>query len=639
FDDFFGGTGITGTPCDSSNEGDPIVLYDRYAQRWFLLDFAWASSETDGSYFSIAVSKTSDPTGDWWQYAFRADATLMDDYPKCGIWHDGIYITANMFSFAGGFQHVKIWALQKPDIYSGTLNAQYVTDSSFEAWSILPSNAVGDTAPPAGAPNYMYGYDADEWGGNPSDILTVWKYDVDWSTPGNTAWTGPVKINTAAFSLHSSNIRQQGTANKLDTLYSRLMYPATYRNFSTHESVYLCHLVDVGGIGCMRWYEVRISGGTSSIYQQGTYNPDSHHRWMGSIAGDKDGNIAMGYSVSSSSMYPAIRYAGRLSTDPLNVLSQGEATLIDGTGSQSVFDRWGDYSQISIDPSDDETFWYTTEYLSVTGTNWQTRIGSFKMATSTSTASSYYTFHGSNYNGTVGAEFAVFRPADGSWRVSGSSTVLWGTSTDIPVPGNYDGDSDTDIAIFRPSTGRWAVRGSASVAWGTSTDIPVPGDYDGDGDTDFAVFRPSDGSWRVSGSSTVLWGTSTDIPVPGDYDGDGDTDMAVFRPGDGSWRVRGSSTVLWGTSTDIPVPADYDGDGDTDMAIFRPSTGRWAVRGSASVAWGTSTDIPVPADYDGDGTADIAIFRPSTGRWAVLGTASVAWGTSTDIPLVSHKQQ
>lgn len=165
FDNFFSGTGITGTPCDEDNYGDPIVLFDPYAQRWFVLDFAWDSGQTDGSYFSIAVSKTSDPTGAWWQYALRADNTLMNDYPKVGIWNDGIYITANMFQFSGSFQGCKIWALKKPDIYNGTLTAQNIFDSSYYAWSILPSNAKGTTAPPTGAPNYMYTYDCDEWGG------------------------------------------------------------------------------------------------------------------------------------------------------------------------------------------------------------------------------------------------------------------------------------------------------------------------------------------------------------------------------------------------------------------------------------------------------------------------------------------
>jgi hypothetical protein len=377
FDDFFEGPSVAGTPCDENNNGDPIVLYDQYENRWIILDFAWTGT-SNGSWFSIAASKTSDPTGDWWLYAFHADPTLMNDYPKLGVWPDGIYVTANMFQFGGSFQHVKVWAFEKPDIYNGRLTAQYVTDNSWEAWSILPANAKGATAPPAGAPNYMYAMDADEYGPPGQDAIHWWKYSVDWGNPGNTTWEGPYTMPTAPFGLTAAGIPQPGTSVTLDSLYGRLMNPANYTNFGTHASVYLCHVCEYNNKRTKRWYEVRINSGTSSIFQQGTYAPDIHHRWMGSIAGDKHGNIAMGYSVASSTLYPSIRYAGRLSTDPLGELSQGEASIVEGSGSQTVYSRWGDYSCMTMDPTDGETYWYTNEYLSSTGVNWKTRIASFK---------------------------------------------------------------------------------------------------------------------------------------------------------------------------------------------------------------------------------------------------------------------
>ncbi len=380
FNNFFGGSGITGTPCDSNNNGDPIILYDQYAEQWFVLDFAWDPSETDGSYFSIAVTKNGDPMGEWYQYAFRADTSLMDDYPKCGVWENGIYITANMFQFSGGFQHTKVWALKTPALYNGTLTSQSITDSGTHAYSLLPTHAKGGTAPPTGAPNYMYAVDADEYGSGHSDALYVWKFDVDWNNSGNTTWTGPVSMSTAAYGLTSTRVPQPGTSNTLDTLYGRLMNPAVYRNFGTHQSVYLCHVAEYSGRRAMRWYEVRIASGSSSIFQQGTYSPDSNHRWMGSVAADMDGNIALGYSVASSSVYPSVRVAGRLSSDTPGELSQGEATIVAGTGSQTSYNRWGDYSAMSIDPVDDKTFWYTQEYYSADGTNWNTRIGSFTVA-------------------------------------------------------------------------------------------------------------------------------------------------------------------------------------------------------------------------------------------------------------------
>jgi len=206
---------------------------------------------------------------------------------------------------------------------------------------------------------------------------------VNW-TANTFTWTGPYTMTTAAFGLTATGVKQRCGAT-LDTLYGRLMYSANYRKFATYDSVYLCHVCEGSSRRLMRWYEIRISGGTSSIYQQGTYSPDSNHRWMGAIGADKYGNIAMGYSVSSSGMYPAIRYAGRLVGDTLGQLAQGEASLVAGGGYQSSYTRWGDYSSMSIDPDDDETFWYTQEYYTSSGTNWQTRIGSFKMSSTPDT--------------------------------------------------------------------------------------------------------------------------------------------------------------------------------------------------------------------------------------------------------------
>jgi hypothetical protein len=382
FDDFFGGPGITGTPCDNDNNGDPIVLYDSYANRWIILDFAWYSNFSTGSWFSIAVSQTSDPLGNWYLYAMPAHPSWINDYPKLGVWHDSIFITANMFGHSSPypFYGVQIWALNKADLYSGTLNSQSVFDNGNLSWSILPANAKGPTAPPANTPNYMITMDADEYGPPYTDKLVMWEYDVDWGNPGNTTWSGPVFLPTAPFGLTASNVPQAGTANTLDSLYGRLMFPANYREFDGFASMYVNHVCELGGRRTERWYEVRLNGGTPSIFQQGTYAPDSHHRWMGSIGADEDGNIALGYSVSSTTLHPAIRYGAQASIDSNpGVLTLGEDTIIDGTGSQTYTDRWGDYTHMTIDPVDDQTFWYTNEYYISNGSNWQTRIGAFKL--------------------------------------------------------------------------------------------------------------------------------------------------------------------------------------------------------------------------------------------------------------------
>jgi FG-GAP-like repeat/NHL repeat len=278
-----------------------------------------------------------------------------------------------------------------------------------------------------------------------------------------------------------------------------------------------------------------------------------------------------------------------------------------------------------------------------------------------------------DYDGDGRAELMVYRPGNGSWYKSTSSSSFtggtatqFGLSGDVPVPGDYDGDNTNDLAVCRPSTGVWFILQSATATMITvalpgsaSGDVPVPGDFDGDGKTDPAVYRPSIGVWTVIASTTgqpfrIALGRGTDIPVPGDYDGDGRTDAAVYRPSTGIWLIRFSSTanntslaIQWGLSADVPVPADYDGDGKTDLAVYRPATGVWYILTSSSgyasslaIQWGLTGDTPVPADYDGDTRADLAVYRPAIGTWFILQSSTAyttsveySWGLNGDIPI------
>lgn len=375
-------------PCSTSNDGDPIVLYDHLADRWMMSQFALPNYPSGPFYQCIAVSQTGDPTGAWYRYAFQISATKLNDYPHFGVWPDGYYMSVNQFA-GTAWGGAGVVAFERDKMLQG-LSAQAVY---FDLYSIdpnlggmLPSDLDGP-APAAGTPNYFVQAD-DNGFGYPQDQLEVWQFSVNWTTPSASSFTQVGLLPTAAFDSDmcagSRNcIPQSGTTRKLDAIADRLMYRLQYRNFGGYQTMVLNHTVDVNSTdrAGIRWYELRNSGGGWGINQQGTFSPDATGRWMGSIAMDTNGNIGMGYSASSSTMFPSIRYTGRLSTDAPGTMTQGEGVLMAGTGSQThTASRWGDYSNLSVDPVDGCTFWFTSEYLQTTSSSsWRTRIGSFQL--------------------------------------------------------------------------------------------------------------------------------------------------------------------------------------------------------------------------------------------------------------------
>ena len=370
-----------GGVCETTNHGDPITLFDTMANRWMMSQFS-----VNGPYYQcIAVSQTADPTGAWHRYAFQVSATKMNDYPHFGVWPDGYYMTVNQFTGGASWGGAGVFVFDRTKMLTGDPTATF---QYFDLYNVnpnfggmLPSDLDGATLPPSGAPNYFFQADSND--------IKLWEFDVDWTTPANTTFgisgqpnaTIPIAAWTEMCPYTRDCIPQQGSSEGLDVIGDRLMYRVAYRNFGTHESLVLNHTVNAGGnLAGVRWYEIRDPNGSPTLYQQGTFAPDSDHRWMASIAMDAVGNMGLGYSVSSNSMYPSIRYTGRLANDPLGQMTQGEATLVNGTGAQtSSYNRWGDYSMMGIDPVDDCTFWFTTEYLASTGyAPWSTRIGSFR---------------------------------------------------------------------------------------------------------------------------------------------------------------------------------------------------------------------------------------------------------------------
>jgi hypothetical protein len=429
----------------------------------------------------MAVSKTGDPvSGGWYFYAWQtASGSTLPDYPKLGVWPDGIYMSANEFSSTGSesFQNVQVWAFNRQAMEAGDPGATGVTFSlprtvgGVSVFSLLPSNARAVTgAPPAGSPNYF----ASIYG---SYAIRVWKFHVDWTTPSSSTFTGPTNVGISTFNVGPSDVPEKD-GNNLDTLSYRLMMQNQYTNIGGRESLWLTHTVGNGGVpnvAQVRWYELPVTGGTiSAVRQQSTWSPDSSNRFMPSLAVDKKGDMAIGYSVSDASMYPALRYSGRLAGDAVSTLTQGETTLVQGQGFQcctfsdgSTNTRWGDYSAMTIDP-DGCTFWYTGEYYDAhpttkDGDDWLTRIGSFTLpgcSSSTVAAPSIASF--SPTTGAAGTAVTI----NGSGFTGATGVTFNGTAAPFTV------GSDTQITATVPSgatTGRIAVTAPGGTATSTAS--------------------------------------------------------------------------------------------------------------------------------------------------------------------------
>jgi len=381
-----------GGVCQNNGSGDPVVLYDHLANRWLISQFAGSTTITDEC---VAISTSSDATGSYYRYGFHLGSNFFD-YPHLSVWPDAYYMSMNVFNSAGtSYLGPQPFAFDRTKMLAGQ-PATFVSPVGPLGGSVdafLPADLDGSRLPPTGAPNTFVGFPGQAT--NPN--YTTYHFHVDFVTPGNSTFTTFANPPAAGFTALCPSTRacvpQNGvtSSNYLDGIGDRLMFRLAYRNFGDHESVVGNYTVSSGGVAGLRWFELRnVTSGPVTVYQQSTYQPDTTWRWMGSAAMDGQGNLAIGFSASSSSIKPQLRYAGRLATDPLNTLAQGEAHLFDGAGSQSGSgNRWGDYSALSIDPVDDTTFWYTNEYYSTTTSfNWRTRIGSFKLATGNPTPTS-----------------------------------------------------------------------------------------------------------------------------------------------------------------------------------------------------------------------------------------------------------
>jgi hypothetical protein len=470
--------------CERHNDGDGVVRYDRLADRWVVSQLAF--TEGGGPFAEcVAVSTSGDPTGSYARYAFPYD--LFPDYPKLGVWPDAYFVTFNMFDVVGqAFEHAEVCAYDRAKMLAGQpATQQCFSPGGPEFSSLLPADLDGPRPPPLGSPNFTVGLDVNQ------NALDLFRFHVDWTTPANSTLTGPVVVPVTPFALACGGggcVPQAGTGNFLDSLGDRLMFRLPYRNFGDHEALVASHSVQVkhsSNTTGERWYELRDPNGAPTVFQQGTYAPDSKFRFMGSAAMDRDGNIGLGFSISSSATHPGIHFTGHRVTDPLGVMGQGEGTLIDGTGSNTSVGRWGDYSSLSVDPTDDCTFWYTNQYQTTDGTAFHTRNGTFRVsacqsgtAALTAVGASQSAFEGGrSLTGTV--LLSTFAPSGGaSVTLSSSNTKLVRVPAKVTVPA---GRSSATFAIASSKTPAQATvtitaryRGASKTSRLTVLAFPVP---------------------------------------------------------------------------------------------------------------------------------------------------------------------
>jgi hypothetical protein len=388
--------GFENTDC-ADNSGDPVVLHDDLANRWILTQFT-----TNGPVFfnCVAVSTTPDATGAYFRYAFSTGLNF-PDYPKYGVWPNAYFLATREFDPQDNFAGIGAYALERNKMLDGNPKARavsFLTPPGNTPWITgdgwLPSDLDGNRRPPAGSPNYFVGTQDDQGPyGAPFDAINIFQFFISWSAHPTATFFQSAQIPVAEFDTSlrcippgSRNcIPQPDTTQRIDslTIRQRPIWRLAYRNFGDHESLVTNQSVQARhGIAGVRWYEIRRPGDQPQVVQQGTFSPaDGVNRWMGSIAQDKHGNLALGYSVSSETVFPGIRFTGRLQGDPAGQMTLGEGVIVDGGGSQtSPAARWGDYTSMSIDATDGCSFWYVNEYYQTTSARgWQTRIASFRL--------------------------------------------------------------------------------------------------------------------------------------------------------------------------------------------------------------------------------------------------------------------
>jgi len=628
---------------------DPIVQYDRAADRWLISQMAAADSNFSAPYYEcIAVSQTNDPTGAYNLYAYPF-GTNMNDYPKLGVWptttNSAYTATYNLFAGGGPFVGAALCAYDRAAMLSGaaspasvcfTINASpLINDGGF-----LPSDLDGSTPPPDGTPVSFLNF-------QPLTLssLRLYQFVPNFANPGSSTLSAPIDIGVASFSEACGGgtcIPQAGTSQQLDSLGDRLMYRLAYRNFGDHDALVVNHSVAAGSSVGVRWYELRRSPptGAFTLYQQGTFAPDSNYRWMGSAAMDHAGDIAIGYSASGNNLSPAIRYTGRIPTDPSGTM-RAETSLREATSSQTGLSRWGDYTALRIDPSDDCTFWYTNQYQPSNGSfNWATFIGSFKFIgcgqslvpttttlSATPTSSTYgnsvtftatvaHTSGTGTPTGTVTFSDGGTNLGTGTLDTSGNATFTTSTLSagSRSITATYGGDSTFGGSASTPQAYTVAMAGTSTSVSSNSSSSTY-----GQSVTFTATVSPSaaTGTVQFFDGATSL-GTAT---LSGGRASVSTSTLAV-----GSHSIRGSyngnSNYISSTSGNVSLTVSQAASTTSLASNVNPSTSGQSVTFSAtvlpSVATGTVQFF--------DGGTSLGTATLSGGR-ASVSTSSLAVGS------------
>jgi hypothetical protein len=653
FNSFF--SSLTGTPCANANDGDPYVLYDAQADRWLISDFAFPAFPGTQFYQCIAVSQTNDPvSGGWFFYALQVDPgnpTFLGDYPKFGLWNDGgtqnaYFFNVNLFSTPTTFQGVRAYALDRASMLTGgPANAIGFTLSAADvgaSYSFVSATFKAGDPPPTGRDEMVLAIDSPNTGGVTLTQVHARFFHVDFANPGNATFgSGPTHQPNAEITVNgfidaftnttSDLVPQLGTSGKLDTLGDKIMTPVVYQNRSGTESLWadgtVCTDTNCTGPTGVRWYQFDVTGGnfpaTPVQQQTWTNNDDGFWRWMPSIGVDQSGNTAIGYSTSSTTIFPSIRYAGRLEADPPSNLAQGEAIMFAGVSQFNGF-RWGDYTRTEIDPADGMSFWHVNQYAQ--GGDWHTRVGKFNFVggggtpTPTPTPSSCSWSAGPDMPSPDVRSVGVFFPANGKFYAMGGR-AFDGGGGEFTNPFEYD-----------PGTNSWTTKSAVypdnqinNMACGVLNDSGtdyiycVGGSESATSTTTGRVFRydpvadaittVAGGDWPP-GANTILPGGfavfQNQLVTLGGFDilnGVGIAQIWEFTPSPAGWVLK---------NTNLPVPLGY---------IPATTIGNFIYTGGGSdITGGVLTDTTNSFKYDpaADSISTITAIPRATGETRAL---------------------